>query len=73
MFCGSRQILFGGRGGKMALLIVKVAWSKLTLKKQKTFGSKVKLWTRPCRQPARGHDPPRLVYVTITKFLFGAK
>ena len=25
MFCGSRQIVFGGRGGKMALLIVKVA------------------------------------------------
>ena len=25
MFCGSRQIWFGGRGGKMALLIVTVA------------------------------------------------
>ena len=23
MFCGSRHILFGGRGGKMALLLVK--------------------------------------------------
>ena len=30
MFCGSRQTSFGGRGGKMALLIVKVAypWSE---------------------------------------------
>ena len=25
MFCGSRQVVFGGRGGKMALLIVKIA------------------------------------------------